>query len=162
MYMSVVMAVAAVVLASGCGSDDEPADPPPAPAAAADPRPQRLLAALSRVVGTDPMVDEIVVGVEGRVEVRRLRGGAGARFDHYRLRRRELARLRRDLARVVSRRFARPGIELGRWFYTLRVRGREPDYFVGGRVARPARPAIRRLNRLIDSSSERDPDYEPE
>ena len=86
MYLRVVMAVAAVVLASGgCGSDDEPAR-----TAAAEPAPERKLAFLSRVVGTDPMVDEIVVGVDGRVEVSRLRGGVGARFDHYRLRDREL------------------------------------------------------------------------
>jgi hypothetical protein len=151
------------VLAAGCGSSSAGTDAGPTGSAhspnagsSAPDRPTHRLVVFSRTVGTDPMTDEVVVGAGGRVEVRRLRGGAGARFDHYRLRAAELHGLRRELA-GLGRRGPVPKIRLGRWYFTVRVGARTPRYFVAGRVPAGVRPLIRRLDRLIDTSAQRDP-----
>jgi hypothetical protein len=107
------------------------------------------------------MTDEVAVGADGGVVVRRLRGGAGARFDRFRLRGAELARLRAGLARIGPVPASAPGIDLGRWYYTLRVRSDAPRCFVAGRVPRRARPVVVQLDGLIDTSSQRDPTYRP-
>jgi hypothetical protein len=151
-----------VALLAGCG--DSPPDTASLPTGAAHSpnagssapdRPTHRLVVFSRTIGTDPMTDELVVGTSGRVEVRRLRGGGGARFDHYRLTAGELRGLRRGLARLPPRGPV-PDMRLGRWYFTVRVGARTPRYFVAGRVPAGDRPLIRRLDRLIDSSARRD------
>jgi hypothetical protein len=150
-------------LAAGCGSAPPEPDAGPTGSAhspnagsSAPDRPTHRLVVFSRTVGTDPMTDEVVVGTGGRVEVRRLCGGAGARFDHYRLSAGELGGLRRGLARLDPRGPV-PRMRLGRWYFTVRVGARTPRYFVAGRVPADVRPLIRRLDRLIDTSAQRDP-----
>ena len=145
-----------VLLVSGC----RPAarTPHTAPRVAAAQHPQPRLAVLIRRMGIDPAVDEIIVGRDRRVEVRRLRGGAGGTIDHYRLTSREMSELRRWLGRL-GRRGQTPVAVPDRWYYTLRLGAGTPRYYVDRRVPRRAQPAIRALERLIDASPQRDPNH---
>jgi len=146
-----LLSLGAALLAGGCG-----ATAPNRDEATIAPGPARPLVVLNRVMGESPVVDEITVGADRRVEVRRLRGAAGAGFDHFRLSEPEVAGLRGQLARL-GRRGRTPAKGPRRWYYTLRLDGRRPRYYVEGREPAEARPAIRRLERLIATSSQRDP-----
>jgi hypothetical protein len=154
--MRVVAAVAAVVLVSGCGSSHRRAEATPAPTATSIPQPAEPVIYMSRMIGEDPMVDDVTVGTNRWVQVRRLRGGAGGRFDHYRLTAAEFARVRQLTAQLGARP-APPRRRTDRWYYHLRLGPHPPYQYLDREIPARARPALRLLNRLIDISSQRDP-----
>lgn len=141
--------VAALLLGCGGAASHRPVESVHPAAGHAPP-----LVVLNRAVGTDPMVDTIELRSDGRVRVGRLRGGAGARFDRFRLGAAELRRLRRDLARLPD---STPPTSAhpNRWQYTVTYRRRTLT-MISGQFPPGARRAIARLEALIDDSAERE------
>lgn len=152
LHRAFLASVALALLVGACGSKDHAG----ARGVVAGP-PADDLVTMSRVRGVDPEVDDVAVGLDGRVQVRRLRGGAGGHFDHFRLRAGELSRLRTRVARLQRGRDTEPAKQVERWYYTLRVGAHVPRYFVDGRWPARARPALVQLNALIATSPQRDP-----
>jgi hypothetical protein len=146
---SLLLAVLATF--AGCG-DSSPA---PRPASTPTQAPAARAAAptvvfFQRQGAGGATLDAITVRADGSVTLQKRYGGAGGRFKELALRRGELARVRRDLARLpsggtlTSDRPAPGGAQ-----YLLRIGDRALTGREGGLSAR-AKPAVRRLDGYID------------
>jgi hypothetical protein len=94
-------------------------------------------------------LDAVLVRTDGWTRVDKRHGGAGRRYDDFRLRADAMRRLRAALARLPARApndSATPGRGAS---YLLRYRGRT-YYAVADKVPRSLRPAVDQLQAIID------------
>ena len=140
--MRYLLPVAVLVALAGCGSGSER----PAPS-----RPHRAaeLVNFQRNGGLAATLDTVTVRADGTTRADKRYGGAGRRFDDFRLSAAVMARLRAALERLPGRTPAvGTGIRLGAT-YLLRYRGRT---YVAKQGAVPAalRPAVATLDAIAD------------
>jgi len=134
--------VALLVALNACGGGSQPAASPP-------PRKAAELVNYQRNGGLAATLDTVSVRTDGATRADKRYGGAGRRFDDFRLSATVMARLRTALQRLPGRVPAvGTGIRLGAT-YLLRYRGRT---YVAKQGAVPAalRPAVATLDAIAD------------
>ena len=140
--MRYLLPMALLVALAGCGSASEQHAPARAHRAAE-------LVNYQRNGGLAATLDTVSVRADGKTRADKRYGGAGRRFDDFRLSATAMARLRAALERLPSRTPAvGTGIRLGAT-YLLRYRGRT---YVAKQGAVPAalRPAVATLDAIAD------------
>jgi hypothetical protein len=148
--MRYLLPIALLVALAGCGGSEKPAAPPRSDAAA-PPRPAQAaeLVNYQRNGGLAATLDTVRVRADGSTRSDKRYGGAGRRFDDFRLSAAAMARLRAALRRLPAREPAvGDGVRLGAT-YLLRYRGRT---YVAKEGAVPAalRPAVDALDAIAD------------
>ncbi len=156
--MRYLLPVALLVALAGCGGASQPAAPTRSAGAtaahrdaAAAPRPHQAaeLVNYQRNGGLAATLDTVSVRTDGSTRADKRYGGAGRRFDDFRLSAPVMARLRAALARLPARAPAvGDGMRLGAT-YLLRYRGLT---YVAKQGAVPAglRPAVATLDAIAD------------
>jgi len=142
--MRYFLPVAVLVALAGCGSASER----PAPS-----RPHRAaeLVNFQRNGGLAATLDTVTVRADGATRADKRYGGAGRRFDDFRLSAAVMARLRAALERLPARAPAvGDGMRLGAT-YLLRYRGRTYAAKEGA-VPAALRPAVATLQSIVEGS----------
>jgi hypothetical protein len=143
-----LLAIALAALLAGCGGASKPA--PAAHRAAAAARAAELVN-YQRNGGLAATLDTVTVRTDGATRADKRYGGAGRRFDDFRLSALVMARLRAALSRLPARRPAvGDGMRAGAT-YLLRYRG---VTYVARQGAVPAalRPAVSTLDAIADGA----------
>ena len=146
--MRYLLAIALAAVLAGCGSASKPATP--ARGHAATPRAAELVN-YQRNGGLAATLDTVTVRADGSTRADKRYGGAGRRFDDFRLSAPVMARLRAALGRLPARSPAvGDGMRAGAT-YLLRYRG---VTYVARQGAVPAalRPAIGTLDAIADGA----------
>jgi hypothetical protein len=140
--------MALVALLAGCGSTSKPAPGTPSGAVAAH-APE--LVNYQRNGGFAATLDTVTVHTDGATRADKRYGGAGRRFDDFRLSAAVMARLRAALTRLPARSPAvGDGVRAGAT-YLLRYRG--ITYVAKqGAVPRALRPALSTLDAIADGA----------
>jgi hypothetical protein len=138
-YLTFVLVVCAL---AGCGGGDEHASPRPAHRAP-------VLVTFQRNGGMVATLDAVLVRADGSTRSDKRYGGAGRRYDDFRLRADMLRRLRTALARLPARSpHAGHGAARGA-SYLVRYHG--TTYFArDGAMPRALRPVVRALQAIVD------------
>ena len=146
--MRYLLAIALVAVLAGCGGASKPAAAPRGPAVAAR---AAELVNYQRNGGLAATLDTVSVRTDGSTRADKRYGGAGRRFDDFRLSAPVMARLRAALGRLPARIPAvGDGLRAGAT-YLLRYRGRT---YVARQGAVPAalRPAVATLDAIADGA----------
>ena len=146
--MRYLLAIALAAVLAGCGSASKPATP--ARGHAATPRAAELVN-YQRNGGLAATLDTVTVRADGSTRADKRYGGAGRRFDDFRLSAPVMARLRAALGRLPAREPAvGDGLRAGAT-YLLRYRG---ITYVAKQGAVPAalRPAVATLDAIADGA----------
>jgi hypothetical protein len=146
--MRYLLAIALVAVLAGCGSASKPAATPRRHAVA--PRAGELVN-YQRNGGLAATLDTVSVRTDGSTRADKRYGGAGRRFDDFRLSAPAMARLRAALRRLPARIPAvGDGLRAGAT-YLVRYRGRT---YVARQGAVPAtlRPAVATLDAIADGA----------
>jgi hypothetical protein len=154
--LSILAALAAVAGGCGGGSASSPAPASsPQPDAAARASGARVLVKARELVffqrqgAAGATLDTISVRVDGTARHEKRYGGAGGRFKDEKLEPGQLAKLRRDLARLPRGDSLGLGAVTGGATYLMRYDGRTRIGRAGG-ILRAARPVVKRLDGYID------------
>jgi hypothetical protein len=146
-YLPVIVAVAAL---AGCGGSDSGG--PARDGTTAAQRPARrapVLVTFQRNGGLAATLDAVLVRADGWTRSDKRYGGAGRRYQDFRLRADTLRQLRAALARLPERPPRAEGGGQRRATYLLRYRG--TTYIAhDGAVPRAMRPAVRTLQAIVD------------
>ena len=146
--MRYLFAIALVAVLAGCGGATKPAAAPRGPAVAAR---AAELVNYQRNGGLAATLDTVSVRTDGSTRADKRYGGAGRRFDDFRLSAPVMARLRAALGRLPARIPAvGDGLRAGAT-YLVRYRGRT---YVARQGAVPAalRPAVATLDAIADGA----------
>lgn len=142
--MRYLLPMAVAVALAGCGGGSERQAPPP-------PRPAAELVNFQRNGGLAATLDTVTVHTDATTRADKRYGGAGRRFDDFRLSPAVMTRLRAALGRLPARAPAvREGMRLGAT-YLLRYRGRTYVARQGG-VPAALRPAVATLDAIADGT----------
>jgi uncharacterized protein YceK len=148
-----LLAIALIAMLAGCGNASKPAAP--ARGHAATPRAAELVND-QRNGGLAATLDTVSVRTDGSTRADKRYGGAGRRFDDFRLSAPVMARLRAALGRLPAREPAvGDGLRAGAT-YLLRYRG---ITYVAKQGAVPAalRPAVATLDAIADGAGRAGP-----
>lgn len=146
--MRYLLAVVATVVLVGCGGGAPTVTTSP-PAKRATPRATVLVSGQRNGGALSATLDAVLVRADGWTRLDKRHGGAGRRYDDFRLRADAMRRLRAALARLPARP-PRDAAATGRGAsYLLRYRGMT-YYAVADAVPRALRPAIDALQDIID------------
>ena len=151
--MRYLLAIALIAMLAGCGNASKPAAP--ARGHAATPRAAELVN-YQRNGGLAATLDTVSVRTDGRTRADNRYGGAGRRFEDFRLSAPVMARLRAALGRLPAREPAvGDGLRAGAT-YLLRYRG---ITYVAKQGAVPAalRPAVATLDAIADGAGRAGP-----
>ena len=151
--MRYLLAIALIAMLAGCGNASKPAAPPRGHAAT--PRAAELVN-YQRNGGLAATLDTVSVRTDGRTRADKRYGGAGRRFEDFRLSAPVMARLRAALGRLPAREPAvGDGLRAGAT-YLLRYRG---ITYVAKQGAVPAalRPAVATLDAIADGAGRAGP-----
>ena len=151
--MRYLLAIALAAVLAGCGSASKPATP--ARGHAATPRAAELVN-YQRNGGLAATLDTVTVRADGSTRADKRYGGAGRRFEDFRLSAPVMARLRAALGRLPAREPAvGDGLRAGAT-YLLRYRG---ITYVAKQGAVPAalRPAVATLDAIADGAGRAGP-----
>jgi hypothetical protein len=148
-YLALAAVVAAIAACGGGDSDGSTGDNAAPPAKRSATRAPVLVSGQRNGGALSATLDAVLVRTDGWTRVDKRHGGAGRRYDDFRLGPDALRRLRAALARLPSRP-PRDAQATGRGAsYLLRYRG-ATYYAVAGVVPRALRPAIDALQAIID------------
>lgn len=146
--MRYLLAVVATVVLVGCGGGAATVTTSP-PAKRATPRAPVLVSGQRNGGALSATLDAVLVRADGWTRLDKRHGGAGRRYDDFRLRADAMRRLRAALARLPARP-PHDAATTGRGAsYLLRYRG-ITYYAVADAVPRALRPAIDALQDIID------------
>jgi hypothetical protein len=143
-----LLPVAATAVLVGCGAGAATVTTSP-PAKRAAPRAPVLVSGQRNGGALSATLDAVLVRVDGWTRLDKRHGGAGRRYDDFRLRAGALRRLRAALARLPARPPHDTAATGRAASYLLRYRGRT-YYAVADAVPRALRPAIDALQDIID------------
>lgn len=146
--MRYLFAVVATAVLLGCGGSAATVTTSP-PAKRASPRAPVLVSGQRNGGALSATLDAVLVRADGWTRLDKRHGGAGRRYDDFRLRADAMRRLRAALARLPARP-PHDSAATGRGAsYLLRYRGMT-YYAVADAVPRALRPAIDALQDIID------------
>jgi hypothetical protein len=148
-YLALLAIAGAVAALAGCGSGHAPGAAAARAGAVVRARP---LVFFQRNGGAAATLDAVTIRAGGATHFEKRFGGAGGRFDDFRLSMPMLARVRAALARVPTRVGAWGGAGLaGGATYILRYRGRSYAAREGA-VPRALRPVVAALDDVLDGA----------
>jgi hypothetical protein len=148
-YLTVAAVVAVLTGCGGSGSGGSTSGTPSASAKRAATRAPVLVSGQRNGGALSATLDAVLVRTDGSTRLDKRHGGAGRRYDDFRLRADAMRRLRAALARLPARP-PRSTTAAGKdASYLLRYRG-ETYFAVADAVPRALRPAIDALQAIID------------